>query len=323
MSRSKIRSDNNIDDILFLTQVAVLRYRFGYKQNDIAKRMNVSTMTISRILDRAQKIGIVEIKINSPIVNEEELEKVFLKKFPIKRAFITRVGKNRDIIEETARAAAFYVDTVISPGMYLGIAGGYSITRIVPYLKLGAIKKKEDLTVVQLMGGFSQPGPYNPITTIHELMHRFSINVHFHTLPIYAPSRKSVLSFKNFKNVIQIEELWKKCEVAIASVGSIGEASSLLQHGVISKEEMNVIAEKGGVGDLLGYWYDINGKFLDIELNERSLGIPLSLYRSIPTKIIFAIGTEKVKALMGIMRTGMIDTVITDSRTAEKIKDFY
>jgi deoxyribonucleoside regulator len=38
-----------------------------YNQREIAERMNVSTMTVSRLLENARESGIVEFKINTPI----------------------------------------------------------------------------------------------------------------------------------------------------------------------------------------------------------------------------------------------------------------
>jgi deoxyribonucleoside regulator len=46
---------------------SILYYYMDYNQREIAERMNVSTMTVSRLLENARESGIVEFKINTPI----------------------------------------------------------------------------------------------------------------------------------------------------------------------------------------------------------------------------------------------------------------
>lgn len=52
-------------DVLVMVQVAEMHYVYDMEQDEIAEKMKIPSELISKILDEACKLGIVEVKIRS------------------------------------------------------------------------------------------------------------------------------------------------------------------------------------------------------------------------------------------------------------------
>ena len=69
-----------------MQEVALLYYEKNLTQSEIAKIMNLSRQTVSKLLGDAIKEKIVEIKIHDPEITCADLEKEICGKFGIKNA---------------------------------------------------------------------------------------------------------------------------------------------------------------------------------------------------------------------------------------------
>ena len=65
----------NNSDLELITRVAWLHFMEGMTQREIARHLNISQPKVARLLDRAQKNGIVKISIESPLANCLTIEK--------------------------------------------------------------------------------------------------------------------------------------------------------------------------------------------------------------------------------------------------------
>ena len=152
---------------------SILYYDMNYNQREIAERMNVSTMTVSRLLETARKSGIVEIKINTPLSTVFEEEQRLVSEFNLKKAIVISSEYQVDALDALARAAGFYIDALISAEDVLGITAGRTMQRVISSISLPTFTRQSNLSVVQLMGGFPSPSQYDPTTNVHEFASRF------------------------------------------------------------------------------------------------------------------------------------------------------
>jgi deoxyribonucleoside regulator len=311
--------DLNNDDQLLLTIVATMKYTLGYKQYEIAKRLNLSPMTISRFLSKAEELGIIEINIKHPFRTDAGDEGRLVASFPIQRAIVVQSNEYEDPDDWMAKAGAYFVDTMLFSGSTVGIAGGRTLGRVFAHMRLPSLRGDSSIHAVQLMGGFSSPGSFNPITTMQDFVSRFGIEGMFFNLPIYAPSVETTAGFRTELERQSIETHWRHCDFTIAGVGGIGADSILLKESIIGPEEMEHLLSRGAVGDYLGRWFDIQGTIIDCELNQRVLSIPVEALKEIRCKILVAWGKNKAESITGVLRTGLIDTVIIDRATAESV----
>jgi len=79
------------------------------------------------------------------------------------------------------------------------------------------------------------------------------------------------------------------------------------------------LKQQGAIGDIAGHIFNMAGQLQPCAYNERLIGITLAELGQIATTIAVAVGREKGRAMLGALRTGVIDVLCTDDRAAEEI----
>jgi DNA-binding transcriptional regulator LsrR (DeoR family) len=79
------------------------------------------------------------------------------------------------------------------------------------------------------------------------------------------------------------------------------------------------ISNSAACGVINTSYFDINGTFIPL-YEENKIGIPLETLKKIPRKVIVCSGKPKADALLGALRGGYIDVLITDSLAVEAIE---
>jgi deoxyribonucleoside regulator len=303
------------------TQIAIMKYKLDYSQKEIAEKLDISEMTVSRHLDRARKIGIVQITVLTPIENVWDLERQLESKFSLKKAIVFRNRYNEEPINLIGRAAANYLDFLIGHDDILGVSAGRTLAQVIPHLKLPMSEDDHKPTVVQLEGGFSNSESFNPVSILQEFVSQSGAKGYFFNLPIYAQSIEAHDALNAHMILDPMINKWKEINIVLAAVGNAGEESIYRISGVLQKEEMDELIEKGVVGSIYGRWYNIDGKFIDSEINKRAFGIPLEIARCIPKRILISAGQNKIQAIKGGLNTRLCDFILTEETTAAKLLD--
>ena len=76
---------------------------------------------------------------------------------------------------------------------------------------------------------------------------------------------------------------------------------------------------QNAVGDVLCHFYDKNGEPVGAELDNRLISTPLQTLKSLNRVIGVSAGSNKVDAILGALRAGLLDVLITDEDTAEAV----
>ncbi|HRV96831.1 MAG TPA: sugar-binding domain-containing protein, partial [Anaerolineae bacterium] len=85
------------------------------------------------------------------------------------------------------------------------------------------------------------------------------------------------------------------------------------------ENELREIIRQGGVGDVCSYHFDLNGNVLPLELHNRLIGVSLETLRKTPYVIGVGGGLDKAAAVLGALRLGVIDCLITDEVAAKAV----
>ena len=89
--------------------------------------------------------------------------------------------------------------------------------------------------------------------------------------------------------------------------------------GLTSPEESKSFIAKGAVGVIAGRFFDVQGEWIKGAMDDRLMGITLDEVRQIPTRIAVAGGSDKVDSILGALRGGFANVLITDEQTARSI----
>ena len=107
------------DNLLYM--IARLYYIDKVKQNEIAKRFNLTSMSVSRYLKEAETAGIVTFNVKTPWNIEMEKSRRLCQKLGLKECTVIRGGAEDDIQQLLADYASDYISgKMISPSAFPG-----------------------------------------------------------------------------------------------------------------------------------------------------------------------------------------------------------
>ena len=310
---------------LELIKVAYLYYHDNYTQQEISEIFNVSKMTVSRMLQKAREENIVKISVKLPYEINEQLQNKFINIFPLKGIVIAKNIADEDVTNLLGRIGAYTLVFYLRNNDIFGVGGSSTIAQLVK--NLGQTDYK-NLKVVQLMGAFEESvRPSNSFAITQTISERLGVDGYFFSAPamVDTAEMKNML-LDNSSIFKKIKELWEICTIGIIGIGTVEKDSTLVKSNFINPKELEILKKRGAVGDILGNFFNINGKIVNDDMQSRILSIsPKKLY-NIDRLIAIAGGLNKVEAILGALRTGALDILITDEATARevyKLKDSF
>lgn len=308
----------NKEDLLI--EIATLYYYDGLTQMEIAKRFGISRSNVSRLLTEARNRGIVEIKVKQKIPLDYNLQKEITSRFSLKDVRILKsLGLDyKEMLKKLGAIAASYLKTILERVSIIGISWGTAIYEVV-----NAFESEfyQNIEVIQMIGGI---GAENPDIDGTELARRLAEKVGGRYRYLHAPLivenadiKKAIMMEKNVKEALQKV---KKADVAIVGIGSTDPTvSSLVRSGYLNKKELNEIRKLGAVGDICAKHFDINGNLCQIDLNERVIGIGTDVLKDISYVIGVTGGKAKASAILGVLRGGYINVLISDDKAISEV----
>ncbi len=295
-----------------MQEAAILYYEKKHTQSEIAKIMNLSRQTVSKLLNDAEKEKIVEIRIHNPETDCKELEQKLCNKFNIKNAVVCGVsGSDEELCRiMTVKKAADYIRTIIENGnKKIAISWGRTIQSLI--YELGDIKTSDSI-VFPLFGATDQEQSY---FLSNELARSFADKIGARVKYAWFPYRPDCMGdcelFKKTSYYKTLRDLWKDIDVAIVGIGN--------------REIIRTFGEAFGynekcasaIGDISTHFFDEEGNL--VELYENTLCAESDDLKNAKQTIAVASGEDKVEAIIGALRTKMIDALITDEYTARSI----
>ncbi len=115
-------------------------------------------------------------------------------------------------------------------------------------------------------------------------------------------------------------DLFSQITVAFVGIGAPTPDSVLMRDGtILTRQEVNNLIHKGMVGDIALRFFDVNGQPVSSEVDQRVIGISLDQLRKVRRVVGVAGGPEKVTVLRGALRGELINVLITDHVTANRL----
>ena len=115
-------------------------------------------------------------------------------------------------------------------------------------------------------------------------------------------------------------EAFDDLDIAFVGIGAPTTDSVTMRDGsIISRAELDDLLRKGTVGDIALRYYDVEGKCIESEINERIIGMTLEQIKRVPKVVGVSGGPQKVAAIRAALAGQLINVLITDSVTAEKL----
>lgn len=294
-------------------------YQKGETQQNIANKYGISRVMVSRLLRKAISEKMVEIKIHPPDDPFAELEREIESKYNLKEVIIGSSSQNNQIIlNELGQAGANYLLRSLKGNESISVSWGYTLLALV-----NALPKSNfpNIKIIQMIGGLGYP---EEELSGNELVRRMANT--FNSIPklLNSPgivSNKDIcIALKNDQQIASTLNLAREASFSLVGIGHFSE-NSLLQkpNGILTKIDIDALRKNGAVGDISLRFFNKDGELIEDEINDRVVGISNEELKNIPRVIGIAGGVYKHATIKASLKGKLIDVLITDKNTANKL----
>ena len=310
-----------LDELRLMAKVARLYHRDGLRQVQITDRLNIHQSTVSRLLKRAEKEGIVRMTLTMPSGLHPELEDALQSAFGLREAIVVDTADQDDqMVRDLGGAAAFYLESTLKARDTIGISS-WSAALLAMVEALHPSPRATGAHVVQILGGIGNPGAELHATQLTRRLANLLGGVAT-LLPApgavgSADARRVMVKDRYVQEAIG---LFKSISIALVGIGAVTPSKMLAASGnVFSTKELTSLSDRGAVGDICLRFFDADGAPVVTPLNERVIAIELADLRRVDRVVGIAGGRRKFGAIRGALRGRLINVLITDRSTAERL----
>jgi DNA-binding transcriptional regulator LsrR (DeoR family) len=295
-----------------LHTVAKLHYESDMSQVQIAKQLGVSTATISRLLQRARAEGIVRIEVRD-IFAPDALGKQVAVRLGLQHVDVVDappLGVASALaapLAQMLRAQNLRADDVLMIGW------GQTVRAVIE----AGLPQMPGVLVVPSTGGLQQHAPHFQINEFARLVADATGGVPNFIHAPYLPAADALDLFLADKTVRASVALWDRIDVAVVGIGMPYKVDT--SNSGISGESALLLTD--AVGDVVRHYFDAEGQLINWEGEGRMIAVSAAQLRAAKTVVGMAVGEAKAASIIGAARAGLVNWLITDTRTAEAILD--
>lgn len=283
---------------------ARMHYLDGLAQVEVARRMEVSTATVSRLLALARTEGIVRIEVVD-LEEADDLGARLAEALGLKAVQVVEGGSGA--LGE--RIGALLQEADLPPDAVVAIGWGRTIHGVIS----AGLPPCPDVTVIPAMGGMNETEAH---FQINEFVRRAAEQLGGRARLLFAPSMVSPelsAMLEQDPGISALLDMWDRVDVAILGIGRYEVGQVGVDMGFATHEAVRV------VGDVVRHYFDQAGEEIRWPGQERLLSIRRDQLARVPLSIGVAIGRDKAAATLGAVRSGMINALVTDTQSAARL----
>jgi DNA-binding transcriptional regulator LsrR (DeoR family) len=303
---------------VIIARAAKLYYLDHVPQRLIARDLGISVPTVSRLLTRARTEGLVRFTIPEPYASCLALELDLRDAFDLVEVLVVPVedGDPEATKRSVALEGARLVQRLTTSEDTLGVAWGGTMYHLIQYLNPC---RRVPASFVTLHGSISKCGPeLNPAGLVERMAMAFGGHRRAITQPGLQPSVEDAQRLQREADAVQVRSLYDRITVSVSGVGSMYPTldSRLVRSEYFTDAELTELRQAGVYGDMVLRFFGEDGQECDTSLRDRTLAIPLDVYRGIPRKIVAANGAHKAQTIRAVLRGGLVDILVVDEDLA-------
>jgi Transcriptional regulator, contains sigma factor-related N-terminal domain len=311
-------------DIIF----KILKYYYtdGLTQVEIATKLNITRVAVSRYLSKAKKDGLIEFKIKYPAsftMDKYDKTELELKKaFNLKECIIVPShGNQMETLQELSYRLVELFDRIVSNNAFLGVGWGATLEKIANLMEMN---EKKNIKVIPLIGGYGRLFDDQHSNNIAKLIsEKFNGTCYVVNIPALFDTKEIKESIEKDSTATELFKLAKRVDTAVLCMGDLTTESSLYKTEQLNLEDLDYLKGLGIVGDINYIFLDKDGNFVPNEISERLTNIfPLELMKLTKNVVGIAVGTRKAKILRAVLKGNLINILLTDIDAATEVMKF-
>ncbi|NAX46103.1 sugar-binding transcriptional regulator [Photobacterium halotolerans] len=309
--------DHQLEDTDLLTEIAILYYQQSATQEEISKKFGISRPKVSRLLRKAREEGIVEITVKFHPIHSAQLEQRLMDRFNLKRALIALDQPSaQEQRMQVSTLVSAYLDGYLRDDVVVAVGQGQNVAAVADH---PGIVSHRNARFVCAIGGTHRSGDtINADHICRRLAKKFGGTSETLYAPAYVDSEVTQQVFITHPNVSETLNQARKAEFALVGIGDMDENSHMVKLGCFTaKEFVEARLNDGIVGDIGGFdFFRLDGQQAGTLMRGRVVGLEMSDLRRIPNVIAMASENRKALAILGALRTGVIDVLATSASCA-------
>ncbi|SNS16577.1 sugar-binding transcriptional regulator [Tropicimonas sediminicola] len=294
-------------------------YYVGQKtQDQIAQELGISRQRAQRLVARAVSEGLIHFHLDHRIARCLEMEAEFMRRGLRLCRVAPSLGEGAQPLHAIAPIAAAEIERILSVEHPLVVAVGTgramrAAVEQVPTLN-GAHHQ-----IVSLNGNISPDGSASHFDVLMRLADRVGARQYPMPLPVIASSEDERELFHSLGPVRRNFAMARKASVTFVGIGQASGSAPMLKDGFLTAEELEEIRMAGGIGEIVGWYYDESGSYLDGGPNRRVAGVRVDPPSEDKLVVGVAGGLEKLPAILGAISGKIVNGLVTDEQTAEAL----
>ena len=295
-----------------------LYYVAGMTQDQIANELGVSRQRAQRLVSRAMAEGLIHVQLNHRIGACLDLEAALRDRFNLLRARVSPgLGPNGDGVRAMAPAAAAELERFLRmpDPLVIGLGTGRAMRGMVDAMvEMEATQHR----LVSLIGNIAPDGSASFFDVVMRIADKVRAPHYPMPVPVISPTPEENAAFHALGPVQKVVELAKAADVVFVGVGQMSNDAPLLADGFVSRAELDEMQAAGAVGEVAGWVFDSEGRYLDLGTNRRTGGVRVAQDLDRPS-IGIAAGASKVLAIYAALKSRIINGLVTDEPTAQAL----
>jgi DNA-binding transcriptional regulator LsrR (DeoR family) len=314
------RSSAELDQLRMMTKVARLYHSRGMVQTEIASALGLSQARVSRLLSAASEANIIRTVVIVPEGLNAGLEEQLEEKFGLVEVHVVDTAGESDsqLTEVLGATLASVFQVMPIEGKSIGYTSwSRSLRSFVSHLQ--KFQHASAKSIIEMLGGVGPPSVQHEATTATE---RLSKLTGASTLFLRVPGvtatpeiRQDIL--ENDPHARLCLENLSKLDVALVGIGNCQIVSPLVAgDNFFSEAQFAKARALGAIGEINLRFIDAQGNPIESELDDLVIGIAREQLKEAERRIGVAGGASKHEAILGAVRGGWVNVLVTDTDTA-------
>ncbi|WP_411037233.1 sugar-binding transcriptional regulator [Shinella sp. BYT-45] len=299
-------------------RAAWLHYVGGFTQSAVAKRLGIPSVKAHRLIARAVAEGVVKVSIDGEIAECANLEVELSTRYGLDYCEVAPDTDDDPLALTTlGHAGASFLRRELERGeaSVIGFGHGRTLSAAVRHLpRIGAGRAR----FVSLLGGLTRNYAANPYDVMHRLAEKTGTQAYVMPVPFFANTEEDREVLLSQRGVSEVFDLARSADLKIVGIGTVDNQAHLVKSGMLQPDELEEIAALGGVGELLGHFFDRKGRILETAVTARTLAASFS-ENGTDRIVAIAGGPVKTEAIRAVLHSHKLHGLITDERTARQL----
>jgi DNA-binding transcriptional regulator LsrR (DeoR family) len=138
--------------------------------------------------------------------------------------------------------------------------------------------------------------------------------------PLFVNSPKAAVLIRSQPAIERTLKAARNADIALVGIGGINAGTShYVDAELMTAAQLRRLEADGAVGDIGGKFIRESGELHPSTINDCTISLTLDELRRIPNTIAVAAGTAKVKAILGALRSGVLNALCTDQQSAAEL----